>query len=1006
VSIVTKDPWALEVCLETLGCALDLPFQAACVYQCDSVAVPGWDLARPGANGIDLTDVLSQIPETPEACMTWFAKNPQAVKWLELDSHKSPSCYASPLLRSFRECLPWKLWEIALFRRAIAAMATDVTIESRAVRCFGVDCQLGLFRTAEPGLFIICWPVLPFAREVQLGSYATAGQSLVQGFLHAMETAHLEPFLDKEVLQRFAVMRAGITQVDLRSRLRVAADAFNYLIAFDVDGFPLLGRANLDRLTMSLCFVAVAGAYGMLSPEVEVLEFKLLGGGQDTHTHESSPTLQVNPRAQVSTLVWASAPVSSSANHNMLGTGQLRIVPEAWAGTDKLDETWSWFLDTVQTRRNALAFETFLLLRAWCIEAFSRLSTLPGFLVAIDEGEPVLHDVGREIAHRIGMALGADVTTLHYYSRRGGKAIPFGLHHRASNPQPWIHFLSQQMAAVGHSAARSRSIVYRVIDKGDPQVTFWYDSASDQSMPSDSPILDSPPDIEQLVSANAVPINVFGRTWGVLTVAGTRPYQFSSGAASALSDLATLFGVNIFHHWLLHHLGAMNAVAMDADSSPTERYRALCTHLCDLLLVDAAVLWVPSLAVEGRFDAAGWCNRPDLDELTAERASPGTTAEVEGPLDPIRPVTSSEWPISFRLSDAQRSAAARTLRDGGAWFQGRIGEPPLDGAWEKKPHTRRLRDAGFRQLCILPLRQGGAARGCLSLLSRHESPYGGRWLGVLQTITQELVLMLQAIAARDMLEHNFFLPMRHEVRPALQAVRERTDALGNHIDSNIEPRTAWADRLVLIHSDLATYVADLRERAERVLNKGRATDAGLADHEILQAEQRKLARAKEWVKVRQIYTEIAATLRRQYGSKKIYFDYRGPSNGPWINIDQTTFESILRNLMENAAKYCVPHDRILAEVRESFNIVFSISNVAPPLAADEIRHRRIFRKQYRGLQARRDRIDGAGLGLYYVERMSLLYNVICDYEAVPVGSGDLVTHRFSLTIPKGRVRRA
>jgi signal transduction histidine kinase len=124
-----------------------------------------------------------------------------------------------------------------------------------------------------------------------------------------------------------------------------------------------------------------------------------------------------------------------------------------------------------------------------------------------------------------------------------------------------------------------------------------------------------------------------------------------------------------------------------------------------------------------------------------------------------------------------------------------------------------------------------------------------------------------------------------------------------------------------------------------------------------------------------------------------------------IDIEADALREILRNLMGNAAKYCVPHDEIIGRVRETENHVeFSLSNVGPALSLQE--KARIFQRGFRGAQARRDDPTGSGLGLYYSRELCRLYDITLHYTQRGNNVDGKSRHSFELLIPISRVERS
>jgi signal transduction histidine kinase len=150
------------------------------------------------------------------------------------------------------------------------------------------------------------------------------------------------------------------------------------------------------------------------------------------------------------------------------------------------------------------------------------------------------------------------------------------------------------------------------------------------------------------------------------------------------------------------------------------------------------------------------------------------------------------------------------------------------------------------------------------------------------------------------------------------------------------------------------------------------------------------------------FNEIGNSLPRQR-LKPHRFIYRGPRSLN-INIEADALREILRNLMDNAAKYCIAHDEIVGLVRETENhVTFSLSNVGPALSLQG--KRRIFQRGFRGAHARRDDPTGSGLGLYYTRELCRLYDITLNYTQQESGVAGMSRHSFELLIPIWRLEQ-
>jgi signal transduction histidine kinase len=111
-----------------------------------------------------------------------------------------------------------------------------------------------------------------------------------------------------------------------------------------------------------------------------------------------------------------------------------------------------------------------------------------------------------------------------------------------------------------------------------------------------------------------------------------------------------------------------------------------------------------------------------------------------------------------------------------------------------------------------------------------------------------------------------------------------------------------------------------------------------------------------------------------------------------VSIDRQKFLSMLRNLLENAAKYSPTGSKIILRVETGSDaLLVSIQDEGQGIAAEHLP--RIFEKSYRGVSGP-DARSGSGLGLYTARRLVELHEGRIWVESQP-GSGS----RFTFTLP-------
>ncbi len=108
-----------------------------------------------------------------------------------------------------------------------------------------------------------------------------------------------------------------------------------------------------------------------------------------------------------------------------------------------------------------------------------------------------------------------------------------------------------------------------------------------------------------------------------------------------------------------------------------------------------------------------------------------------------------------------------------------------------------------------------------------------------------------------------------------------------------------------------------------------------------------------------LLSEVATHQRRYLGDR---LQLHLPADLPALWIDRARLETVIRNLLDNAAKYAPPHTPIelSAEVQEE-GVVIKVRDYGPGVPGEQ--HQLIFERFYRGNGDEPHQVGGSGLGL-------------------------------------------
>jgi CheY-like chemotaxis protein/anti-sigma regulatory factor (Ser/Thr protein kinase) len=151
------------------------------------------------------------------------------------------------------------------------------------------------------------------------------------------------------------------------------------------------------------------------------------------------------------------------------------------------------------------------------------------------------------------------------------------------------------------------------------------------------------------------------------------------------------------------------------------------------------------------------------------------------------------------------------------------------------------------------------------------------------------------------------------------------------------------------------------------------------------------------VSLRTLIERIEADYRPLANGKGLEFHVNAPDI--LMQTDPVLFERLVRNLVDNAFKYTAAGNVTLDAQVEGGKVRISVRDTGPGIPPAE--RERIFEEFYQIGNPERDRVQGLGLGLAIVQRISQLLGLELKLESEP-GRGST----FTVTAPLAMERRA
>jgi signal transduction histidine kinase len=239
----------------------------------------------------------------------------------------------------------------------------------------------------------------------------------------------------------------------------------------------------------------------------------------------------------------------------------------------------------------------------------------------------------------------------------------------------------------------------------------------------------------------------------------------------------------------------------------------------------------------------------------------------------------------------------------------------------------------------------------------------------LRSIRREMSLMRQ--------QANFLSAVTHELKSPLASIRLFVETL--------QMREVSAEKRTRYLNNMRADVDRLEALVNNVLAVARLDSGRFVVHPAHGDLKRDLV-------------DLTKVVREELAHKKLAVELEMPDHGVEARYDLGVLRTVMRNLLENAAKYGKEHPVQLRLRAQSPWAVLDVTDQGIGLAAEE--HEKVFQKFYRVGDEMVRQSEGTGLGLYLVRE--LLRQSGGDISAHSDGLGRGTTFRVRLPLSGGQ----
>ncbi len=286
-----------------------------------------------------------------------------------------------------------------------------------------------------------------------------------------------------------------------------------------------------------------------------------------------------------------------------------------------------------------------------------------------------------------------------------------------------------------------------------------------------------------------------------------------------------------------------------------------------------------------------------------------------------------------------------------------------------------VEDTG-KEFAAFPVGLGGKPLGSLGIRGASLSD------GARQAVANLVAIALEAARSREVTRHAELMrqseefkstlldTLAHELKTPLTSLKASVSALLTDL-SSLSPDQCELFSIIGEETDrLNRLVSEVLQMARIEAGKLRLNRQASSAETLIRGA---MEHAKALLEGREVQVRIASGL-------------------PPVDADPELVQTVLRNLLDNAAKYSAPGKpvRLSAELQDK-NVCISVTDLGSGLSEQELSL--VFEKYYRGI-ATRDAVPGIGLGLAIARDIVMAHGGRIWAESSP-GQGS----RFSFTLP-------
>jgi signal transduction histidine kinase len=309
---------------------------------------------------------------------------------------------------------------------------------------------------------------------------------------------------------------------------------------------------------------------------------------------------------------------------------------------------------------------------------------------------------------------------------------------------------------------------------------------------------------------------------------------------------------------------------------------------------------------------------------------------------------------------------------------------------------------------LMPLMRGGMILGYLALGDQRSSGYTNRDIKVLGTISDELVIAIQnALSVQEVKDINIHLQQR--IDAATEELRTSNAQL-RHLDVTKDEFLSMASH------QLRTPLTSVKGYISMVLEGDAGKISDMQKHllnEAFTSSERMVHLIHDFLNVSRLQTgkfmleqhpfdigrlvkEEVDSLRRTAESRNMKLKFVNKVDELILNIDENKIRQVVMNFIDNALYYSLEDTTITIELEQKEDSI-ELRVIDTGIGVPKSEQGQLFSKFYRASNARKQRPDGTGVGLYLAKKVVTSHGGDVLFESTE-GKGS--TFGFTLPLKK------